>query len=463
MSQAPGSNGPKIALGVSVFVGIFAILLWRSLQPKIRTATPEEIHAILPKILQDPIPVDSAGRERYQKLMSFLKQTDFKSVEGQIDIKKKKADEAYAAMKRFWNSHPTLVEDFASVLNAGSLQVLPLDPNDYKASEAITTNSRSFIRVVEMSARLSADHGEYEASTKLHLLGISFVDKILKAGGPIINYIVAASNEGIVNAAIDRTALIPGLPTSDCQQLLAALTPAPEKDNAFALSVKEDFLRYGMTVLPDPTRNPKEFLQNQVGTDGEPDSTPQEPIVGTYDAIETTKIYSNAIAITMANAMRPYSKIDNSAFIAIEKDSKQLPQEVDNSEPDGAGKTLKKWKYRFQMNNSHNSLGRQFVSQATMGEGFSESSYRWRAQREATRILLASRLYRSAHGGKLPDTIDGFVPLLGKWPTDPYNGLPMVYNAKTQKVYSVGKNLVDDGGDIGVDLFKALDIGLSLR
>lgn len=463
MTQAPGSNGPKILLGVAVFVGIFSLLLWRALQPKIRTATPEQVRAVLPKVLQDPSAVDPAAQERFKKLIAILKQADFKDIDALIDTKKKAAGEAYAAVNKFWATHPTLVSDVAAVLNSGSLQALPRDPNDFKASQLISTNSRTFIKIVEISARLYADHEEYGKSTQLHLLGISFVDKILGAGGPIIDYLVAVSHQSVVNAAIDKTALIPGLPASDCKRLLAALTPAPEKDNILAQSIKDDFQGFAIRILPDPLKKPKEFFQTQSDSDGEPNDTPQEPVVGTYDAIETTKIYGDLATTMMANAMLPLSKINRAVFTAIDKDSKTLPQEVDSSEPDGVGKTLKKWKYRFQMNNSHNSLGRQFIALNAMIENISETSYRWRAQREATRVLLASKIYRASHNGKLPDTTDGLASLLGKWPTDPYNGLPMIYNVKSQKVYSVGKNLVDDGGDIGVDLFKALDIGLSLR
>ena len=64
-------------------------------------------------------------------------------------------------------------------------------------------------------------------------------------------------------------------------------------------------------------------------------------------------------------------------------------------------------------------------------------------------------------GGKLPATAEGFIPMLGAWPKDPYNGKPMIYDARTEKVYSVGQNLIDDGGAIGPH--GSLDVGVSLR
>jgi len=115
------------------------------------------------------------------------------------------------------------------------------------------------------------------------------------------------------------------------------------------------------------------------------------------------------------------------------------------------------------MNNTPNSIGRGLVDSGYTGNGSLQASCRWRAIRDATRVLLASILYRSAHGGKLPATTDGFLPYLGAWPQDPYNGNPMIYRPSTEKVYAVGENLKDDGGDVGTTLSKTLDVGLSLK
>jgi hypothetical protein len=64
----------------------------------------------------------------------------------------------------------------------------------------------------------------------------------------------------------------------------------------------------------------------------------------------------------------------------------------------------------------------------------------------ATRILLAMKAYK-LEKGKLPATLAELVPeYLDSVPLDDYDGQPMRYNATKKVVYSVGKDLKDDGG-----------------
>ena len=68
------------------------------------------------------------------------------------------------------------------------------------------------------------------------------------------------------------------------------------------------------------------------------------------------------------------------------------------------------------------------------------------AEIAATRILLALKAYK-LEKGKLPPTLVELVPeYLDSVPLDDYDGQPMRYNAAKKVVYSVGKNLKDDGG-----------------
>ena len=103
---------------------------------------------------------------------------------------------------------------------------------------------------------------------------------------------------------------------------------------------------------------------------------------------------------------------------------------------------------------------------AGIGLGFGRmniaGSCLWRARREAARVLLATILYRRDHGGQLPEKLSNVVPkYLAAVPLDPFNGKPMLYDARKEVVYSVGQNLVDDGGEITAQ-FMPKDVGLSL-
>jgi len=68
-------------------------------------------------------------------------------------------------------------------------------------------------------------------------------------------------------------------------------------------------------------------------------------------------------------------------------------------------------------------------------------------QLRATQTILALRAYQLTHG-KLPENLDALVPeFLDRVPVDAYNGQPLHYSAEKKIVYSVGRNLKDDGGD----------------
>ena len=68
-------------------------------------------------------------------------------------------------------------------------------------------------------------------------------------------------------------------------------------------------------------------------------------------------------------------------------------------------------------------------------------------QLQATRTILALRAYQLTHG-QLPPDLNALVPeFLEVVPVDDFDGQPLRYSVEKKIVYSVGKNLKDDGGD----------------
>ena len=68
-------------------------------------------------------------------------------------------------------------------------------------------------------------------------------------------------------------------------------------------------------------------------------------------------------------------------------------------------------------------------------------------QLQSTRVILALRAYQLTHGN-LPSDLNALVPeFLDAVPVDDFDGQPLRYSAEKKIVYSVGKNLKDDGGD----------------
>jgi len=67
----------------------------------------------------------------------------------------------------------------------------------------------------------------------------------------------------------------------------------------------------------------------------------------------------------------------------------------------------------------------------------------------AARLVVAIRRYELAHDGKMPENLQALVPAyLAAVPDDPFDGKPFRYSPEKKIVYSVGKNLIDDGGSV---------------
>lgn len=81
---------------------------------------------------------------------------------------------------------------------------------------------------------------------------------------------------------------------------------------------------------------------------------------------------------------------------------------------------------------------------------FDELIYRFHAANAyltVTRVGLALAGYTQEHEGALPTTLEELVPrYLSDLPTDPMDGNPLRYDPAQRKVWSIGRNLVDDGG-----------------
>jgi hypothetical protein len=77
---------------------------------------------------------------------------------------------------------------------------------------------------------------------------------------------------------------------------------------------------------------------------------------------------------------------------------------------------------------------------------------RTNADVSATRLLIALKCCKM-ETGKLPETLDALVPeYIGEIPEDDFDGRPMRYSRDEKLIYSVGKDMQDNGGDEGKDI-----------
>lgn len=456
MNKVFRSKALKIAGLIVVVVGGLSFLCWRAMQPKIRTAPEAEIRALLPPELLVESPLDKVAEKRYKKLGLIAKSFDSKTVDKALDYKATAAVRSELVF-RLWQTNPHVLRDVTSLLHAGPIECPKSNPGEMNGFAELSS-LKLLSKLLAFGAHAYAERGDNATSVRMLSLGIQLSDRLMGSKGPVITYLVAIALEAITNKAIIDTVSKPGLPIIECKQLLSNISPSPTKDEYLADSIRADFQQFLLKMLPDPAKWSSEFKLNIL----DDESKDKESIVGTYDAIETTKIIGPVMKAAMENALRPLSQVDHSANRLIEREGKDLPDD-DSEKSDGFIRTWGKFKYKFLMNNSRNTIGRQILTGGVLGDSaVVESSDRWRANRDQIRILLASRIYRASHGGHLPVTTGGFLSLLGSWPPDPFNGKPMIYNPEKELVYSVGKNLIDDGGEIK-DGWKDKDYGISLK
>jgi len=94
-----------------------------------------------------------------------------------------------------------------------------------------------------------------------------------------------------------------------------------------------------------------------------------------------------------------------------------------------------------------NYAGGTLIAMTVMGvSGMQELKCRSSVEVAATRVLLAMKAFK-IENARLPATLDELVPhYLDAVPLDDYDGKPLCYNPAKKIIYSVGKDLRDDGG-----------------
>lgn len=129
----------------------------------------------------------------------------------------------------------------------------------------------------------------------------------------------------------------------------------------------------------------------------------------------------------------------NSCLVSVLSASAKGNRELDREEMERAKDAVK------------NIVGRSVVAIALPNmAGLVEPEFRYRADRAATRTVLALRLYE-IRKGRLPDSLRTLVDekILEAVPVDPFSDKPLRYSRERRVVWSVGPNETDDGGRLG--------------
>jgi hypothetical protein len=155
-----------------------------------------------------------------------------------------------------------------------------------------------------------------------------------------------------------------------------------------------------------------------------------------YKPNESERLLLDVCRAEVQNATRPCSEISH------------LPSPIALYE-----KGVPRWWQKAKVLGGGNALGRSYVTLAVPAfRLMSEIACEHRVPIRATSVLVALKAYK-AKTGRLPQSLAELVPeYLGAVPVDDMDGKPLRYSPEKKVVYSVGKDLADDGGSKDKDI-----------
>jgi len=285
----------------------------------------------------------------------------------------------------------------------------------------------SFGNLVSVRARAAAKRGDYEAAFQDCMKLVRFGHRIEGAKGGLVEWLVGMTikgqGEGLMRDLLPESTL----PPARLRHYASELAKYPA-DAGLADAFRNEYA--GQVEILEGMKSGKYDPSKVIVTSPGP-SAPRSAL----DAL-----FWNALRVT---SFRPQETRRTCAEVArarIESVSKPFKDMVPEDH------TIRDFPWAREAF-SGNLLGRaccKMLLPATYGAV--EQKCRANTYVAATRILLAIKAYK-LEKGKLPATLAELVPeYLDSVPLDDYDGQPMRYNAAKKVVYSVGKDLKDDGG-----------------
>jgi len=374
------------------------------LEPKVQSATPEQIYAMLPPELREKATIDKDATGRLAQLSDLTKSFDWKKYADLADPHVAMSSRKVNARAFYTDTQPLFAKARA-ILAQGPLQETPYKPQDMVHME-LFSSLRAIVKYCASSGKLLAADREYDKATEMTEFGMDLADHLLKCRGSGITWLVAIAMDSIMLRSGHELASLPGFPPADCKRLLAVLPAAPTTDEPLRNAIRTDF-QDDMAPNLGSAERVWQFVKPGGEDLTEDDLKRLETVVGNYDPSETVKMLSKEAKEEMDNTRRPMAQMAHQTDAQIEKLSNSTPKDPDLKPNASAHNAWESFKFKLTMNASPNSLGRRLLASSDPGRNLPPISCRNRALRDCLRVYLASIVYRSTHGGALPSSIRG--------------------------------------------------------
>ena len=280
------------------------------------------------------------------------------------------------------------------------------DPADYISSW------RTLSRLLLLTAVNAQETKRWEEATVACADLLKMGNLITRNAGGFTQYLVGLAfiDQGL--AQTRKLANSPGMPADQLRALSDALADIDLLDRGLATAIKAEYLIHANTL--------------DAIAEGKP-VFPEDESIDLSDVRVGYMFQPNRTKAMFADAFR--TMLDN-APLAVSERSLEEPEEG------GAATVL-----------SPNGVGKILYSLSVPCEmAVLEASARREGDVAATRLIVACRRYEKDHG-ELPPTLDALVPkYIDAVPRDPFDGKPMRYDHDRAIIYSVGKDLIDQGG-----------------
>jgi len=362
---------------------------------------------------------------------------------------------------KVWSARRVELELLQTILLEGPVRYRPLNAGAIEVTDAQSLKYlvRSLCQLTASAAFLK-DYKTCDQSVRLLML---LSKRLLDAGGGYSEYQISTTVWNSVETTIADLGRRSDCPEQLIQFVLTQLT-SPKGDPWLEKAITTEYQEYIVPRLAQPSLFMKDLIHHGMGIqdfDSYFEPSPEDYSgLGTFDPDVAIPEINHIYNIESTNAMRPLSQEDKSVNKLTSVLQHQLPRSR------GRKGTFERTQFRFVMNNMPNSIGKALTVRfgGQEAQDLLIQSHHWRAINQCNRVLLATRLYRLAHHGDLPLTLAELVPqYLPKIPEDPYNAKLLHYDTGRQRVWSVGDNLIDDGGKFDGRVSINKDIGVLLE
>lgn len=426
-----------------ILCGVIVALLgagYRISQPNWHTVSEAEFKAALHPSLIDTEPADAAAGKRFERITKVSE-----------ELSNKIWSAAGTAKGLDFLKFETKSQlEIDQILREGKVE--NLSPSQSERSAGTIGVLDAVARRTAEAAKTAARQGRSEEATEAFLRSLRIVDRMFECAnaGSASDYQTNAEKE----VGLQIYAALPFLSEKQLATIAAELPPAPRTDQPLRRAMIVDLNRMLFPALVDPIawarlQYPKEDPEKMIATVTEfrflADSAPAVP---TYDAIETAQGVNRVVVPKLENAIREFDQQDPSGHRYSDGLTLTFPPNY-TAGKEGYARKLAEFRYRWETAHMQNAFGIRILK--ALDEAFSEKmferSFTRRALREALRTRIAMHRYRVRFGKSAPSLSavveTGFLPQL---PIDLFGKGAMHYDPKRHLIWSIGKNLKDDGG-----------------